>query len=73
MFMIPLNFLSIICEYRGRPVSLLSTCREKLTSVLVARLGLGKDIWNVDPDDITGVLYVRYVLTRKLSQEEEQR
>lgn len=26
--------------------------------VAVANLGLGKDMWNVDPDNITKILYV---------------
>lgn len=33
----------------------------RLTPRIVAELGLGKDIWNVDPDNITKILYVRLI------------
>lgn len=67
--MVPLAILSIPCKFvkkyhlaHPKHDDVQST---ETISILVAEAGLGKDIWNLDPDQITRILYVRIILPSK--------
>lgn len=56
VFMVPLAALSVPCT--ERPLFAISCSCCLANKVAVANLGLGKDMWTVDPDNITKILYV---------------
>lgn len=55
--MIPLAGLSVLCTY-FHTLHPYCTCERLPDSISVAKLGLGKDMWNVNPNNITKILYV---------------
>ncbi|KAK9412993.1 hypothetical protein SUNI508_12188 [Seiridium unicorne] len=54
--MIPLTVLSLPRRFIAPKIA----CRSPVDNALVSQAGLGRDIWNVDPDDITRVLYLYF-------------